>query len=444
MTHAISGEITYARVAAIALPVVLSNAMAPLQGAIDTAIIGNLGETRYLAAVALGATIMSLLFVVFNFLQMGVSGLTAQALGAGERRRVMNTLVRAGLIALVIAGFLMLFRGPLGVGALALYEGSAETETLGAAYVAIRIWGAPAELVNYVLMGWFAGQGLTRRMFEMQVVTSLTNIALNLVFVYGFGWGVEGVALGTVLAAFSGLGVGLWRVRQRAAVVAPRSWRFEWARILDRAELAQVMALNRDIMIRTLLLAGSFAWMTRLGSMQGDLVLAANGILLQFLHIAAYALDGFALAAEALVGQALGAGSRARLRRAVVVSSVSALALAAVFALALTVLSEPMIRLFTNVEAVREVSRSHALWVTLLPLVAVIAYQLDGIFIGATEGALMRNAMIVSSGIYFPLSHAMTEGLGNHGLWAAVWIYMVLRAATLALAYPRIEARAGA
>ena len=444
MTHTAPREITYAGVAAIALPVVLSNAMVPLQGAIDTAIIGNLGEARYLAAVALGATIITLLFVVFNFLQMGVSGLTAQALGAGDGRRVMNTLVRAGLIALVIAGLLILFRGPLGGNALRLFEGSAEAEALGGAYVGIRIWGAPAELVNYALMGWFAGQGLTRRMFEMQMVISLTNIALNLIFVYGFGWGVEGVALGTVLAAFTGLGLGLWRVRQRAAVVAPPEWRFEWARILDRAELTQVMALNRDIFIRTLLLAGSFAWMTRLGSLQGDLVLAANGILLQFLHIASSALDGFALAAEALVGQALGAGSAWRLRRAVVVSSVSALALAAVIALALTLLSGPMIRLFTNVEEVREVCRTYVLWVTLLPLVAVAAYQLDGIFIGAAEGALMRNAMMISSGVYFPLGYAMTEALGNHGLWAAVWIYMALRAATLALVYPRLEARAGA
>ncbi|MFQ5564887.1 MAG: MATE family efflux transporter [Paracoccaceae bacterium] len=439
-----TGEITYARVAAIALPVVLSNAMVPLQGAIDTAIIGNLGEARFLAAVALGASIMTLMFAAFNFLQMGVSGLTAQALGAGEWRRVMNTLIRAGVIALVIAGLLILAKGPLRAGALGLFEGSAGAEALGGAYVGIRIWGAPAELLNYAVIGWFAGQGLTRRMFEMQVVTSLTNIALNLLFVYGFGWGVEGVALGTVLAAFTGLGLGLWRVRQRAAVVAPAGWRFELARILNRTELVQVMALNRDIFIRTILLAGSFAWMTRLGSLQGDLVLAANGILLQFLHLAAYALDGFALAAEALVGQALGAGSRARLRRAVVVSSASALALAAAVALALTLLADPMIRLFTNVAEVREVCRTYALWVTLLPLVAVVAYQLDGIFIGATEGALMRNAMIVSAAVYLPLSYAMTEGLGNHGLWAAVWIYMALRAGTLALAYPRLEARAGA
>jgi MATE family multidrug resistance protein len=272
----------------------------------------------------------------------------------------------------------------------------------------------------------------------MQVVTSLTNIALNLIFVLGFGWGVEGVALGTVLAAFTGLGIGLWRVRQRAAQVGPPDWRFDWARILNPAELAQVMALNRDIFIRTMLLTGSFAWMTRLGSLQGDLVLAANGILLQFLYIASHALDGFALAAEAL-----GAGSGKRLRRAVVVSSISAVALAAVIALAATLISDPVIRLFTNIEEVREVCRAYALWATLLPLVAVMAYQFDGIFIGATEGALMRNAMIVSAGVYFPLSYAMAQEFGNHGLWAAVWVYMALRAGTLALAYPRLEARAG-
>jgi MATE family multidrug resistance protein len=308
-------EITYARVAAIALPVVLSNAMVPLQGAIDTAIIGNLGQASYLAAVALGSAIITLLFGVFNFLQMGVSGLTAQALGADDRRRVMNTLARAGVIALAIAAVLILARLPLRTGAMTLFSGSAEAKALGSAYVDIRIWGAPAELLNYAVMGWFAGQGMTRRLFEIQMVTSLTNIALNLIFVLGFGWGVEGVALGTVLAVASGLGLGLWRVRQRARRMAPPDWGFEWARILNPAELAQVMALNRDIFIRTLMLIGSFAWMTRLGSLQGDVVLAANGILLQFLYVAAYALDGFAIAAEAMVGQAMGARSRARRRR---------------------------------------------------------------------------------------------------------------------------------
>jgi MATE family multidrug resistance protein len=202
------------------------------------------------------------------------------------------------------------------------------------------------------------------------------------------------------------------------------------------------MALNRDIFIRTLMLTGSFAWMTRLGSLQGDIVLAANGILLQFLNLAAHGLDGFAIAAEAMVGQAMGARSLVRLRRAVVVSSVSALALAALIALVFSLIADPMVRLFTNVEAVREVASAHALWATLLPVVAVMAYQFDGIFIGATEGALMRNAMIISAALFFLLSYLMTEAVGNHGLWGALWIWMVLRATTLAAVYPRLEARA--
>jgi len=442
MSTAATGDITYARVAAIALPVVLSNAMVPLQGAIDTAIIGNLGQASYLAAVALGATVIHLLFALFNFLQMGVSGLTAQALGADDRRRVMNTLARAGIIALVIAAALILVKQPLRAGAIGLFEGSNRALGLGGAYVDMRLWGAPAELTNYALMGWFAGQGLTRRLFEMQMAVSLVNIALNLLFVLGFGWGVEGVALGTVIAAFAGTALGLWRVRQRAGQIMP-DWRFDRARVLNPAELAQVMALNRDIMIRTLMLTGGFAWMTRLGSMQGDVVLAANGILLQFLYVASHALDGFALAAEALVGQALGARSRERLRRAVAVSTISAMVLAGALALAMTGLSGPLVHLFTNVTEVRAVAEAHILWATLLPLIAVLAYQFDGIFIGATEAALMRNAMIVAAAVFAPLGYALTLAWDNHGLWAALWIWMALRAGTLAAVYPRIEARAG-
>ncbi|MDH3666632.1 MAG: MATE family efflux transporter [Paracoccaceae bacterium] len=436
-----TGDITYARVAAIALPVVLSNALVPLQGAIDTAIIGNLGQASYLAAVALGAAVIHFVFAIFNFLQMGVSGLTAQALGAGDTRRVMNTLARAGVIALAIAAALILAKLPVRAGALGLFEGSDQAVALAGTYIDIRLWGAPAELMNYALMGWFAGQGQTRRLFEMQVVVSIVNITLNLIFVLALGWGVAGVALGTVIAAFTGSAVGLWRVQGRRAEIGQDAWRFDWGRILNPAELRQVMALNRDIMIRTLMLAGGFAWLTRLSSVQGDLVLAANGILLQFFALSSHALDGFALAAEALVGQALGAGSRGRLRRAVVVSSLCSLALAAVLALILTGLAGPIIRLFTNVEAVRDVALAHALWAGMVPLVSVLAFQFDGIFIGATEGARMRNAMVISTAIFVPLGWWWTEAWGNHGLWAALWVWMLLRAGTLAVVYPRIEAR---
>ncbi|MBK0399960.1 MATE family efflux transporter [Limibaculum sp. M0105] len=434
-------EITYRRVAAIALPVVLSNATVPLQGAIDTAIIGNLGDAVFLAAVTLGAVIISLLFTSFNFLQMGVSGLTAQAFGADDRRRVMNTLMRALVIAAAIATVLIVLRGPISRVALMLFEGSAEAEALAGEYVRIRAWGAPAELAGYALIGWFTGQEMTRRLFEMQIVTSVSNIVLNLVLVLGLGMDVDGVALGTVIAVWLGLGYGLWRARERARVVAPEGWRLDWGRVLEPGELRQVMALNRDIFVRTVCLTGSFAWMARLGSLQGDVVLAANGVLMQFLYVSAYALDGFAMAAETLVGQALGARSAQRLRRSVVVSSLASLALAAGFALAATLLSGPIIDLFTNVEAVRAAARDFALWATLLPVAGVLAYQADGIFIGAAEGPSMRNSMLISAGVYFPTSWLLTEAFGNHGLWAGMWLFMLVRAGTLALRYGRIEAR---
>lgn len=434
--------ITYARVSAIALPVMLSNVTVPLQGAIDTAIIGNLGSEVYLAAVALGAALFSLIVGMFNFLQMGTSGLTAQALGAGIHRRVINTLIRGLILAGVIATVLFALHLPLIRYGLMVFEGSDAAEDLAGRYFQIRAFGFPAEFANFVILGWFAGQEQTRRLFELQIVISVVNIMLNVLFVIGFGWDVEGVALGTVLAAYTGLAFGLWRVWNRGKAIAPPGWCFEWSRVLNRAELGQLMALNRDIFVRSVLLMFSFLWMTRLGSLQGDTVLAANGILMQFLHISAYALDGFAISAETLVGQALGERSSKRLRRAVIVSTIAATALAALFAIAASLVAEPLIRIFTNVEAVRLVSYEYVLWATMMPLFGVLAFQMDGVFIGAAEGPGLRNAMIISAGIFLPMSWWMTEAYGNHGLWASIAIFMLFRAGFLLIRYPALEARA--
>ncbi|MEM7506042.1 MAG: MATE family efflux transporter [Pseudomonadota bacterium] len=436
-------EVTYRRVAAIALPVVLSNVTVPLQGVVDTAIIGNLGSEVFLAAVTLGATLFALIVGAFNFLQMGASGLTAQALGASDHRRVMNTLIRALIIAGAVAVLIFAAQGPLTRLGLAFFEGSMEAEGLAGRYFEIRLFGLPAELANYAIFGWFIGQGLTRRLFEMQIVISAVNISANLVLVLGFGWGVEGVAVGTVLASYAGLAFGAWRVWGRARQIAPPGWRLDLRRLIDPAEFGQFVALNRDIFIRSLLLTASFAWVARLGSTQGDTVLAANGILIQFLHISAYALDGFAMAAEALVGQALGARSRPHLRRAVAVSTIAAGGMACVFALLASLAAEQIVAVFTNVPAVREVAMAHILWGTCMPLFGVLAFQMDGVFIGAAEGRGMRNAMILSVAIFVPLSWWMTASLGNHGLWASVAVFMLLRAGFLALRYPRLEARAG-
>lgn len=438
-----ASDVTWRRVSAIALPVVLSNATVPLQGAVDTAIIGNLGDAVFLAAVALGAGAISLLLGLFNFLQFGAGALSAQALGAGDHRRVINVLARALILACTIALALIVLQWLLIPLTMRLYEGSARAEALASVYLHIRVWGAPAELGVFALTGWFSGQEMTRRLFEMQIVISLTNIALNVTFVMGLGMDVDGVALGTLIASYLGFGYGLWRVRRRIAVLLP-GWRPERHRLLNPAELRALFRLNRDIFIRSLLLISAFTYTTRLGSLQGDLMLAANGILLQLFSLASYGLDGFAIAAESLVGQAVGRRNRAFLRRAVVVSLLSALLLAAGAAAALILIQSPLIALFTNVEEVRALTARHYFWAALLPVIGVLAFLMDGVFVGATAGPAMRNAMVVAAGLYFALGGWMADYWGNDGVWAGVWVFLILRGVTLAVQYPALERRVGA
>ncbi len=449
MTGAITGpvgadDLGARRVLAIAVPVVLSNAMSPIQGAVDTAVIGNLGEAAYLAGVGLGAEIFALIFGVLNFLQIGTSGLSAQALGARDPARVLDTLARALLIAAALAATLIVGQGVIEAAGRGWFEASSEAEDLASRYLRVRIWGAPAELANLALLGWFAGQEMTRRLFQMQLLVSCLNIALNLMFVLGLGMDVEGVALGTALANYAGLAYGLWLARRRARLLAPSGWRPEAARLMRRDALLALMALNRDIFIRTLLLAGSFAWMMRLGSTLGDATLAANVVLWQFFIVSAYALDGFAIAAETLVGQAAGARDRLRLRRAAVATSLWSFGLAACLSAALFAASGPVIDLFTTAPEVRALARDYALWAALTPLAGVAAFQLDGVFVGATAAREMRDAMLIAAAGYVPLAWFAVAAHGNSGLWAAMHALLLARAAVLLMLYPRIERRVGA
>lgn len=419
------------RVLAIALPVILSNATVPLQGAVDVAVIGRTEAAAALAAVGLGAQIFGLLFGVCNFLQMGSAGLTARALGAGERGRVVDTLLRALLVAFALAALMIAAQWLVLRAGLGLFEASPEAEALTGAYFGWRIWGAPAELGLFALMGWFSGQALTARLLQLQLVVSLGNIGLNLLFVLGLGWGVEGVALATALASWAGLLTGLALARRRAGAILPADWRAERARLLDPAALARLMRLNRDLFIRSLCLIGGFAWMTRLGSLQGDAILAANVVLWQFFLITAYALDGFAMAAETLVGQAAGAGDRDGVRRAALVSTLWSGGLACSISAGLALFSGTLIDLFTTDAAIRTLARDYALWGALSPAVGFAAFQMDGIFVGLTAAHHMRNGMLASVALYLPLSWWGLAAHGNHGLWAASWAFLLIRAAAL-------------
>lgn len=434
--------ITSRRVLLIAVPVVFANAATPLQGAVDTAVIGNLGQVAMLAGVGLGAEIFALLLGSFNFLQIGTSGLSAQALGGGMHERVMHTLMRGLMIALGIGLALVLLQIPILWATLSFFEASAEAESLTAAYFSVRIWSAPAELCNYALMGWFAGQEQMRRLVRLQLAIAAINIVLSLLFVLGLGWGVEGVAAATLVAMYLGCAYGLAMAMARWREILPADWRPKRARLLDRSELVALTALNRDIFIRTMLLIAAFTWLARQGSVLGDDVLAVNVVLFHLFIVSAHGLDGFAIAAETLVGQTIGERDVKRLDRAVWLTTIWAAGLSVVISALFVLLSGSVIDLFSSAPEIRALARDYVLWAALIPMAGVLAFQMDGVFVGATGSAEMRNTIILSSLVYFPLSYWAAGVWGNHGIWAALWIWLIIRGLSLLALYPRVRARA--
>ncbi len=434
-----SGEVTHARVLHIAVPIVLSNATVPILGAVDTGVVGQLGAAAPIGAVGLGAIILSGLYWMFGFLRMGTVGLASQALGAGNRPEVAALLTRALLIGLSAGGALVLLQVPLFWLAFRLAPASTEVEGLARGYLAIRIWSAPAAIAIYGITGWLIAQERTHAVLIIQVWMNGLNILLDLWFVLGLGWGVNGVAFATFLAEWSGLALGLWFCR--AAFRVP-DWR-NWVQVFDAARLKHMAAVNTDILIRSLLLEAMFVSFLFLGSGYGDVTLAANQVLLQFLMITAYAMDGFAFAAETLVGQALGARRRMRLRQGAVLTSMWALLIVIGLSILFALAGGAIIDLMAKSDAVRGEARVYLIYMVLAPLMGWAAWMLDGIFIGATATRDMRNMMLLSFVVYLAALAVLMPTLGNHGLWLALLVSFVARGVTLGLRYPALEARAG-
>ncbi len=426
------------RVWRLAGPIILSNVTVPLLGAVDTAVVGHLAHAYYLGAVAVGALIFSFLYWGFGFLRMGTTGLTAQAHGAEDNDEVRATLVRALIVAGALALAILVLQGAVIGLAMTLIEASPEVERHARAYYAIRIWGAPAALGNYVVLGWFLGLQNARAGLALQIVINGVNIVLDLVFVIGLGLAVEGVALATLIAEYVGLALGLWMIFAALRRLGGR-WRLD--RIVDAPSLRRMAGLNRDIFLRTLCLVSAFAYFTAQSATMGDVVLAANAVLMNFVHLMSYGLDGYAHAAEALVGRAVGAGDRAAFRGAVRASTIWALWTAVAFSAVYAALGAAVIDALTGVEEVRATARAVLPWMIAAPIVSVWGYQLDGIFLGATRSSEMRNAMVLSLVIYLAAVTVLMPLWGNHGLWLAFLVFMVGRAVTLGAYYPRIERR---
>ena len=431
-------RLTNKRVLAIALPIVLSNATVPILGVVDTAVVGQLGQAAPIGAVGIGAIILSAIYWIFGFLRMGTTGLTSQASGAGDADEVQALLSRALLIGIGAGVVIILAQVAIFGGAFWVSPASAEVESLARDYMAIRVWSAPATIALYGITGWLIAQERTRAVLAIQVLMNGANILLSFYLGLQLGWGVEGVAGATFMAEWGGLTLGLWLCRDAFAGTA---WRTA-ARVFDVVRLKHMAVVNTDILIRSVLLQAIFVSFLFYGSDFGDVQLAANQILMQFLNVTAYALDGFAFAAEAMVGQALGARARAALRRSAVLSSLWGGIVCIILAICFAIFGGTVIDLMSTSHEVREVARIYLPYMVAAPIVGVAAWMLDGIFIGATRTKDMRNMMIISTVIYFACVIPLMAAFGNHGLWIGLLLSFVVRGATLAWKYPRLEAAA--
>ncbi len=428
-------EISHRRVLNIALPIVLSNATVPILGAVDTGVVGQLGQAAPIGAVGLGAIILSAFYWFFGFLRMGTVGLTAQAAGDNDQPEVAALLTRGLMIGVGAGVAVIALQAALFWGAFRVSPASAEVEGLARQYMTIRIWSAPAAISMYAITGWLIAQERTRAVLVIQLWMNGLNIGLDLWFVLGLGWGVQGVALATFIAEWSGLALGLWFCR---AVFRGPDW-LNWVRVLDRVRWVRMMKVNTDILIRSLMLQAMFVSFVFIGSDMGDVTLAANQVLMQFLMITSYGLDGFAFAAEALVGRAYGARQVTALRRGAVLASFWACVVSVLLMGAFWVLGPMVIDLMATAPEVRADARVYLSYLIFVPITGVAAFMLDGIFIGATRSRDMRNMMAVSFVVYLLAVWALVPLFGNHGLWAAMLIAFVVRGVTLGLRYPALE-----
>ncbi|MEM1129245.1 MAG: MATE family efflux transporter [Pseudomonadota bacterium] len=442
MTDAASSpdRLTHGRVLRIAGPILLSNATVPILGAVDTGVVGQMGDPIPIGAVGIGAVILSTIYWMFGFLRMGTTGLTAQARGAGDAAEAKALLMRAILIGLAGGLFLILIQWPLFIGAFNVSPASAEVEALARDYMSRRLWSAPAAVALFGITGWLIALERTRVVLILQVWMNGLNIVLDLWFVLGLGWGVAGVATATLIAEWTGLALGLWFCRD---ALGNGAWR-AWSRILDRARLLRMASVNGDILVRTALLEVILVSFLFLGGRVGDVTLAANPILLQFVNITVYTLDGFAFSAEALVGQAVGARSRAALRRAVRLCAIWGLATGCALSLVFLATGGMVVDMMTTSEEVRATAREYLVYMVLVPLVGAPAWLLDGYFIGATRTRDMRNMMVVTTIGYGILAMLLIPPFANHGLWIANLLSYVLRMVTLGSRYPALERSAAA
>jgi MATE family multidrug resistance protein len=426
-------KITTARVFAIAGPAMVANLTTPLIGIVATTAVGRLGDAALLGGVAMASVIFDCMFWLFGFLRMGTVAFTAQALGAGETRELPAILVRGFILAALIGGALIALQLPLATIVLGAMGGSDSVTRAARTYLIIRIWSSPLALANYVVLGWLIGQARAALALTVQFAINVVNMAATILLVLVFDAGIAGAASAAVIAEATGLALGVaiaWRLSQgRLSVPRPV--------LFDRARLMRMLAVNRDIMIRTAALITTFLFFTAQGARAGDITLAANSVLNNFLLLSAFFLDGLANAAEQLCGQAYGARDRSAFAGATRLVVLWGFAFAAAVAVAIALFGPALIDIMTANAEVRRAARDFLIFVIVSPLLSVFAFAFDGVYIGATWARDMRNLMVLSLAIFFGAWFAL-RSFGNAGLWGAFLVHYAARGGLEGLRYPSL------
>lgn len=424
-----------------AFPIILANATVPLLGLADTAAIGHVGGAQEIGAIALGALIFSFIYWGFGFLRMGTTGFAAQAFGAGQFEEVRGIGLRSFLMGIGVGVLLVILKQAILPTSLYLLDTSDAIKHLVGDYFYIRIWGAPATLCTFAILGLLIGLGKTKKLLLLQLFLNGLNIMLNLFFVIVLDLGVKGIALGTVLAEWTSLLLGFWMVRQTLnQFLSKAKKRWNWAGLFNKGKFIQMMQVNGNIMIRTLALLFGFAWFTNRGAGFGDETLAANHILLQFVSLSAFFLDGYAYVVEMMVGKAIGARNRKAFTMELKSANQLAGATALVLALLFFLFGNTAINGLTNDHIVRAYAYSYLPLACVYILFSFYAFQLDGVFIGATRSKEMRNTSVFSLLLFLGCAEILSGYLGNTGLWIAFIFYVFVRGFSLAYYMPRVRA----
>jgi len=435
------------RILGLALPNIITNITVPLLGMVDMAIVGHLSST-HIGAITIGTSIFNLIYWNFGFLRMGTSGFTAQAYGAGRMDEAVKTLVRACVIALSIAVLLLALQWPISLAVPIIFEGSSEVMRLALIYFFIRIWAAPATLGLYAVKGWFIGMQDSKTPMWIAIILNCVNILASLIFVIVLHMDIAGVALGTVIANYSGLALGIiFLARKMKKLSKPEenptfvtTCRLDSTIIKDALkwnEMKLFFKVNGDIFLRTICLSAVFTFITAASGRISDEVLAIDALLLQFFTLFSYIMDGFAYAGEALVGRYIGARQKRHLKLSVRLLLIWGLALTVVFTGLYAIFSRQFLHIFTRDAALIAAAGEYIGWVLAIPVCGFAAFLFDGIFIGATASRTMRNAMFVATAAFFIIyfggkalttSHwELTQHVWNNILWTAFLVFLLLR-----------------